>query len=109
MRTGHEEINESLTILFSTRNSERRMAPAYGVGLDRLLFEPLDAGLEAYMERLITNAILRYETRIQPNEIQLELDNEGGTVLISITYTIRATNSRFNFVFPYYLDEGVTS
>ena len=61
------------------------------------------------IERLITNAITRYETRIEPNEIQLEPDNEAGTVLISITYTIRATNSRFNFVFPYYLDEGLTS
>jgi uncharacterized protein len=27
-------------------------------------------------------------------------------VLIRIEYVIRATNSRFNFVFPYYINEG---
>ena len=29
-----------------------------------------------------------------------------GRVLIGVTYRIRGTNSRFNFVFPYYLEEG---
>lgn len=29
-----------------------------------------------------------------------------GEVLIEIEYVIRATNSRFNFVFPYYRNEA---
>ena len=29
-----------------------------------------------------------------------------GVVLIEITYRVRTTNSRFNFVFPFYKQEG---
>ena len=29
-----------------------------------------------------------------------------GQVLVEIEYIVRATNSRFNFVFPYYINEG---
>jgi hypothetical protein len=29
-----------------------------------------------------------------------------GEILIEIEYIVRATNSRFNFVFPYYINEG---
>ena len=31
----------------------------------------------------------------------------NGILDISIDYTIRETNSRFNFVYPFYLNEGV--
>ena len=33
-------------------------------------------------------------------------DKIEGVVLIKIEYVVRATNSRFNFVYPYYKDEG---
>ncbi len=29
-----------------------------------------------------------------------------GEILIEIEYVVRATNSRYNFVFPYYKNEG---
>jgi len=37
------------------------------------------------------------------------LDESGqleGVVLISIIYRVRTTNSRFNFVYPFYKQEG---
>ena len=33
---------------------------------------------------------------------------EEGKVLIQVSYRVRATNSRFNLVYPFYLDEGST-
>ena len=36
------DIEESLTILLSTRPGERVMRPAYGCGFEDLMFEPLD-------------------------------------------------------------------
>ena len=39
--------------------------------------------------------------------ISLNSSNElAGELLIEIDYLVRATNSRFNFVFPYYKNEG---
>ena len=34
------------------------------------------------------------------------VDALEGRVLIGVAYRVKATNSRFNFVFPYYKDEG---
>ena len=37
----------------------------------------------------------------------LELDQQvQGVLLIKLVYTIRSTNSRFNFVYPFYLEEA---
>ena len=33
-------------------------------------------------------------------------DTNTGLILIEIDYTLRSTNSRFNFVYPFYLDEA---
>lgn len=101
------DIKSSLEILLSTRLGERLMVPDYGCALDEMQFEPLTTTLKTYMRNLIKNAILRYEPRIDLQEVRLDDTQElNGTVLITINYMIRATNSRANLVFPYYKNEG---
>jgi phage baseplate assembly protein W len=107
MISDEEDIRSSLEILLSTRPGERVMQPRYGCNLDELLFEPLTTTFKTYLKDLISTAILYFEPRIDVNKIDLdETDEVEGKVIISIEYTIRATNSRFNFVFPYYKTEG---
>jgi phage baseplate assembly protein W len=101
-----DDIQSSLQILLGTRQGERVMRPDYGCNLDELVFEPLTTTFKTYIKDLINTAILYYEPRIDVNRI--ELDDTGeleGRILISIDYTVRATNSRFNFVFPFYKTE----
>lgn len=102
-----EDIRESLSILFSTRPGERVMRPDYGSGLEDLLFEPVNTGLITYIKDLIQKAILYYEPRVDLQNLEIFTDevNEG-RVKVELTVIIRATNSRFNFVFPYYLNEA---
>ena len=107
MLSDAEDIQSSLEILLSTKPGERVMLPRYGCNLDEMIFEPLTTTFKTYMKDLISTAILYFETRIDVNRI--ELDDTGeleGRILISIDYTIRATNSRFNFVYPFYKKEG---
>ena len=108
-----EDIRSSLEILLSTDVGERVMQPLYGCDLHRLLFEPLDTTLMAYMKDLIRTAILYFEPRIILDEVRLVPDAEGlvpeawqGRVTIEIEYTIAGTNTRNNFVFPFYRTEG---
>jgi len=102
-----EDIRSSLEILLSTRPGERVMQPKYGCNLDELLFEPLTTTFKTYLKDLIATAILYFEPRIDVNKIDMDETNElDGKVIISVEYTIRSTNSRFNFVFPYYKTEG---
>ena len=107
MISDEEDIRSSLEILLSTRPGERVMQPRYGCNLDELLFEPLTTTFKTYMKDLVATAILYFEPRIEVNKIEMDETNElEGKVIISIEYTIRSTNSRFNFVYPYYKTEG---
>ena len=107
MISNEGDIQSSLEILLTTRPGERVMRPDYGCNMDELLFESLTTTFKTYIKDLISTAILYHEPRIELNK--LEIDDTGeleGRILILIEYTVRATNSRFNFVFPFYRAEG---
>lgn len=104
-----EDIEQSLTILLSTRPGERVIRPDYGCALDDLIFEPVDAAILTYIKDLITTAILVYEPRVNILNIDIITDtamiNEG-KVLIVLDLQVRSTNSRFNYVYDYYKREA---
>ena len=106
MLSGEDDIRSSLEILLSTSVGERVMQPRYGCNLHRLLFEPLDATLQAYMKDLIKTAILYFEPRIILDAVTLVPHEEEGRIDIEVSYIIAATNTRSNVVYPFYLDEG---
>lgn len=107
MLNDEDDIESSLEILLSTRLGERIMVPDYGCNLDELMFKPLNLTLKTYVIDLIKTAILYYEPRIDVNKILIDPTNElEGELLINIEYTVRATNSRKNMVFPFYKAEG---
>lgn len=107
MLSDEADIQSSLEILLTTRPGERVMRPDYGCNLDELLFEPLTTTFKTYIKDLISTAILYNEPRIEVNNIDLDDTGElEGRILISIDYTVSATNTRFNFVYPFYKKEA---
>lgn len=101
-----EDIRQSLKILLSTIKGERIMLPDYGANMEELLFEPLTVSFAKLMSVRIEKAILYYEPRIKTDDISYRQDPENGLVELKIDYTIIATNSRRNIVYPYYKNEG---
>jgi len=56
---------------------------------------------------MIRTAIIYYEARINLNSVIIDDSRETeGVITIILDYSIRTTNSRFNFVYPYYKKEG---
>ncbi len=107
MLSDEADIQSSLEIILSTRQGERVMRQDYGCNLDELVFEPLTTTFKTYIKDLISTAILYYEPRIDVNKIELDDTNElDGRILITIDYTVRSTNSRYNFVYPFYKTES---
>ncbi|NQY06822.1 MAG: GPW/gp25 family protein [Flavobacteriaceae bacterium] len=107
MLSDEVDIQSSLHILLTTRLGERVMVPEYGCNLDELIFENLDRTLITYIIDLIKTAILYHEPRIDVIKIDIsETDPLEGKLVIAIDYRVRATNSRNNFVFPFYKEEG---
>lgn len=107
MLSNEDDIKSSLEILLSTKVGERIMQPKYGCNLDELLFDKLDRTLKTYVADLVKTAILYYESRIDVEKIDIiQGDDLNGELLVIIDYKIRATNSRINMVYPFYIDEG---
>jgi phage baseplate assembly protein W len=104
----HEaDIASSLEILLTTIRGERVMLPQYGCNLEELVFESLDTRLKTLMVDKIETAILYHEPRIKVESVRLDDSRElEGVVLIEVIYRVKSTNSRFNFVFPFYKIEG---
>lgn len=101
------DIERSLHILLTTATGERLMQPKYGCNMEELVFESLNTTTKTLMKDKIQTAILYFEPRIDVTKIELNDTNQlEGEILIEIEYIVRATNSRFNFVFPYYINEG---
>lgn len=101
------DIASSLEILLRTAPGERVMQPLYGCNLSELLFESLDARMKTLMVDKVESAILYFEPRVKVERIEMvEGTDSEGVVLIEIVYRVKTTNSRFNFVFPYYKREG---
>ncbi|MCT4624025.1 MAG: GPW/gp25 family protein [Schleiferiaceae bacterium] len=101
------DIKQSLEILLNTLPGERIMLPKYGCDLKDVMFEALNTTLVTYIKDLIETAILYYEPRIEVKNINIiqELYLEG-RLDIEVDFVIRATNSRLNFVYPFYKTEG---
>lgn len=107
MVSGVEDIHQSLQILLSTRLGERVMQDDFGCDLQSVLFEEVDQGLVNSITSIITDAILHHEPRISLDNLDVsESGTNQGLLLISIEYTVRSTNSRFNMVYPFYINES---
>ncbi len=106
MTAGVEDIERSLAILLSTHLRERVLTPEYGCNLTEFLFEPIDISLQTRVKELVKKAILYFEPRIDPLDVRLEQPPESlGMLLITVEFRVRATNTRYNYVYPFYQAE----
>ncbi len=103
------DILQSVEIILSTRPAERLMQPNFGCELNQFLFEEMSQSLITGIRGVVSDALLYYEPRIDVEEINVEESQQEGLLLISITYTVRATNSRYNLVYPFYINEAQIS
>ena len=107
MVEGTDDIRQSLEILLSTSLEERNMLFEFGCDLNRFLFEEVNQELIRGIRGMVSKAILNYEPRIKMDGVKVDKDNmEEGLLIITVDYTVRATNSRYNMVYPFYVNEA---
>ncbi len=103
-----QDIFESLQIMLATGMGERVMREDYGCNLRDYLFEELDQRLLNHLRLAVADSIRRHETRIELEDIgfDVQADLQQSIVHIRISFRVRATNSRYNMVYPFYLTES---
>jgi phage baseplate assembly protein W len=100
------DIREALRIILLTSKGERMMRPDFGAGLHDFVFESMSATNIGRVQAAVTDALVKWEPRVQVIGVKVEPEQgELGKLLIDIEYLVRATNNRFNLVFPFYLKE----
>ena len=101
-----DDIREALRIILLTSKGERMMRPDFGAGLHDFVFESMSATNIGRVQAAVTDALIKWEPRVEVIGVKVEPEQgELGKLLIDIEYLVRATNNRFNLVFPFYLKE----
>ena len=102
-----EDIEESIRIILGTFPGERIMQPKFGCYVKRLSFEIIDDSLLIRINEEIRKALLNFEPRVNYNNAEIvNLDDFNGLIMVRINYTVIITNTRYNIVYPFYINEG---
>jgi phage baseplate assembly protein W len=106
MAAFEEDIRQAIFIILETDLGERVMRPDFGAGLPALVFEPVNTTTMALARHQVERALITWEPRIDNLNVQVQAEPTQGRLLININYRVRATNTFYNLVYPFYLQEG---
>ena len=102
-----DDIREAILIILGTAKGERVMRPDFGCGIHDLVFAPINTPTITLVENSVREALTVYEPRIELIRVEASTERaDTGQLLVNIDYRVRATNNRFNLVYPFYLKEG---
>lgn len=102
-----EDIRHAIRIILETSPGERVMRPDFGSGLRAMVFEPVNYTTLALVRQRVEHALVMWEPRIDVREIKVTTnDATRNRIDIDICYQVRATNTFYNLVYPFYLQEG---
>ncbi len=106
MLVEEDDVRGSMQIILSTLTGERVMLPTFGANLHPYVFETMNVQDIALIEKIVKEALIFHEPRIIVETIATTPDQANGVLLIDIAYTIISTNTRYNYVFPFYIHEA---
>ena len=103
--SGREQsVRESVYLILMTNRGERWLEPGFGSQMTRYAFMDTSPTMLRMLSDDLRELILQQEPRISDVDVEVEPEIKNGCLLVDIRYTVAATNSRDNFVFPFYLN-----
>jgi phage baseplate assembly protein W len=103
-----ESVRQSIWVILGTSKGERMMRPDFGCGIYDMVFEVNSSTTASQAAEEVRDALLSFEPRIDVLNIEVSPGDDGEVLYISIDYQIRATNTVFNLVYPFYLEGSAT-
>ncbi|MGA1871575.1 MAG: GPW/gp25 family protein [bacterium] len=103
-----QSIRDSIWIILSTARGERVMRPDFGCGIHNLVFALNDAETMGRIRNDVNDALLEFEPRIDVMNVDVSSGDSGNLFLIQIEYQVLTTNTRYNLVYPFYLDRSTS-
>lgn len=101
-----EDIRQAVLLILKTEPGERLMRPEFGAGLRAMLHAVNNAATRALIRHRVEDALIRWEPRIDVDAIEVSTSAHSRHVIdIRIAYRVRRTNTFYNLVYPFYLQE----
>lgn len=106
MLVEEEDVRSSLQIIISTITGERVMLPTFGANLLPYVFDTMNVQNRTLIEKIVKDALTFHEPRVIIEDVVTTPKQESGILEIDVSYKIIATNTRYNYVFPFYIQEA---
>ena len=103
-----EDVRQSILIILQTNRNERVMRPDFGAGLRDFVFEPVNTTTMALVQTRVQESLIDWEPRIDVKSVDVSTKDPQNVLLIDIAYSVRATNTAANLVYPFFLQESST-
>ena len=103
---GVARVEESIRIILGTQYGERVMRPQFGANLKSLVFAPNNATTASLASYYVTDALARWEPRIDVLDVLVSNDLDAAQLVIEIRYRLRATAQEHLLVFPFLLERA---
>jgi hypothetical protein len=100
-------IEQSIRFILGTAPGERVMRPDFGCQIHELAFAPNNMQTWGQAEFYVREALVKWEPRIILDKVTAGADeHDSACMVIHVEYTVRETNSFYNLVYPFYLEQG---
>lgn len=100
-----ENIKQSIYVILNTAPGERVMRPEFGCRIHEAVFAPANIATAAAVERHVTEALGRWEPRIEVKEVRaVPQAADAGKLLIEIVYRIKDRQATRSLVYPFYVN-----
>ncbi len=107
MVSQEEDIQEAIGIILRTMQGERVMRPEFGSDIVEYVFSSSSSSNLESISYEVRSQLSYQEPRITNITVNCRENNQQtGTVVVEVGYTVRSTNNRYNHVYPFYLVEG---
>ena len=100
------DIESSIGIILATITGQRVMLPTFGCNLQPHVFDQMNAANVALIEKIVHDALVFHEPRIIVDSVTGSVGQGDGTLEVSVDYSVITTNTRYNYVFPFYYGEA---
>jgi len=101
-------LEESIFIILGTRLGERLYRPDFGSRLHELVFAPLNEDTLLLAQIYAREAIKKWEPRVSVESVTATPIPDNASLNILVSYRIKATRTRRNLVYPFYLTPSET-
>lgn len=102
--SGEQSVKESVYLILMTQRGERWLLPGFGSNLMSYTFMDTSITMLSVLADSLRSTLLEQEPRISDVQVEVDPEVQDGCLFVNIAYTVTATNTQDNLVFPFYLN-----